>query len=163
MFIYNSFVYNSPKLEVFQILIWVFVIWYVYSLKWSLFNFTIHGFHFFFLKRKQMGQPMNLNFKINSGCCIVLVGWGCCNSRLAYEQQKCICYSSGGWKYKIKAPAWFCFNESPLPSSSFSSVQSLSHVRLCNSMNCSMPGLPVHHQLLEHTQTRVHWVGDAIQ
>ena len=30
-------------------------------------------------------------------------------------------------------------------------------------MNCSMPGLPVHHQLLEFTQTRVHWVGDAIQ
>ena len=30
-------------------------------------------------------------------------------------------------------------------------------------MDCSMPGLPVHHQLLEVTQTHVHWVGDAIQ
>ena len=30
-------------------------------------------------------------------------------------------------------------------------------------MNCSMPGLPVHHQLPEFTQTQVHWVGDAIQ
>ena len=30
-------------------------------------------------------------------------------------------------------------------------------------MNCSMPGLPVHYQLLESTQTHVHWVGDAIQ
>ena len=30
-------------------------------------------------------------------------------------------------------------------------------------MNCSMPGLPVHYQLLEFTQTHVHWVGDAIQ
>ena len=29
-------------------------------------------------------------------------------------------------------------------------------------MNCSMPGLPVHHQLPEFTQTHVHWVGDAI-
>ena len=28
---------------------------------------------------------------------------------------------------------------------------------------CSMPGLPVHHQLLEFTQTHVHWLGDAIQ
>ena len=28
---------------------------------------------------------------------------------------------------------------------------------------CSTPGLPVHHQLLESTQTHVHWVGDAIQ
>ena len=45
----------------------------------------------------------------------------------------------------------------------FSSVQSLSHVRLCDTMNHSMPGLPVHHQLPEFTQTYVHWVGDAIQ
>ena len=45
----------------------------------------------------------------------------------------------------------------------FSSVQSLSHVRLCDPMNCSMPGLPVHHQLPEFTQTQVHRVGDAIQ
>ena len=30
-------------------------------------------------------------------------------------------------------------------------------------MNCSMPGLPVHHQLPESSQTHVHWVGDAIQ
>ena len=46
----------------------------------------------------------------------------------------------------------------------FSSVQSLSHVRLfCDPMNCSTPGLPVHHQLPESTQTHVHYVGDAIQ
>ena len=34
---------------------------------------------------------------------------------------------------------------------------------LCNPMNHSMPGLPVHHQLPEFTQTHVHWVSDAIQ
>ena len=34
---------------------------------------------------------------------------------------------------------------------------------LCNTMDCSMPGLPVHHQLLELTQTHVHQIGDAIQ
>ena len=34
---------------------------------------------------------------------------------------------------------------------------------LCNPMNCSTPGLPVHHQLLEFTQTHVHRVSDAIQ
>ena len=34
---------------------------------------------------------------------------------------------------------------------------------LCNPMECSMPGFPVHHQLLEPAQTHVHWVGDAIQ
>ena len=45
----------------------------------------------------------------------------------------------------------------------FSSVQSLSRVRLCNPMNCSTPGLPVPHQLPEFTQTHVHRVSDAIQ
>ena len=34
---------------------------------------------------------------------------------------------------------------------------------LCDPMNCSRPGLPVHHQLLEFTQTYVHQVSDAIQ
>ena len=45
----------------------------------------------------------------------------------------------------------------------FSSVESLSSVWLCDPMDCSMPGLPVYHQLLELTQTHVHWVGYAIQ
>ena len=47
----------------------------------------------------------------------------------------------------------------------FSSVQSLSHVWLFVTpcMNRSTPGLPVHHQLPEFTQTHVHQVGDAIQ
>ena len=34
---------------------------------------------------------------------------------------------------------------------------------LCNPMNCSTPGFPVHHRHLEFTQTHVHWVRDAIQ
>ena len=34
---------------------------------------------------------------------------------------------------------------------------------LCDPMDCSTPGFPVYHQLLEFTQTHVHWVGDAIQ
>ena len=34
---------------------------------------------------------------------------------------------------------------------------------LCNPMNCSMPGLPVHHQLPEFTETHIHQVSDAIQ
>ena len=34
---------------------------------------------------------------------------------------------------------------------------------LCDPMNHSMPGLPVHHQLLEFTQTHIHRVNDAIQ
>ena len=49
----------------------------------------------------------------------------------------------------------------------FSSVQFSSVAQscptLCNPMNCSTPGLPVHHQLPEFTQTHVHRVSDAIQ
>ena len=48
------------------------------------------------------------------------------------------------------------------PSVQFSSVTQ-SCPTLCDPMNCSTPGLPVHHHLLEFTQTHVHRVGDAIQ
>ena len=53
---------------------------------------------------------------------------------------------------------------SPMPSFSvqFNSVTQ-SCPTLCDPMNRSTPGLPVHHQLPEFTQTHVHWVGDAIQ
>ena len=51
--------------------------------------------------------------------------------------------------------------------SAFSSIQFSSVAQLCptlcDPMNCSMPGLPVHHQLPEFTQTHVHRVGDTIQ
>ena len=49
-----------------------------------------------------------------------------------------------------------------LSSVQFSSVTQ-SCPTLCNPMNCSTPGLPVHHQLPEFTQTHVRRVGDAIQ
>ena len=46
----------------------------------------------------------------------------------------------------------------------FRSVQFISVApTLCDPMDCSMAGLPVHHQFPEFTQTHVHWVGDAIQ
>ena len=44
----------------------------------------------------------------------------------------------------------------------FSSVAQLCPT-LCDSMDCSMPGFPVHHQLPEFTQTHVHRVSDVIQ
>ena len=50
----------------------------------------------------------------------------------------------------------------PYTSVQFSSVAQ-SCQTLCNPLNRSLPGLPVHHQLPEFTQTHVHWVGDAIQ
>ena len=49
-----------------------------------------------------------------------------------------------------------------LASVQFSSVTQSCRT-LCDPMDCSTPGFPVHHQLPELTQTHVHWVGDAIQ
>ena len=55
-------------------------------------------------------------------------------------------------------PHLFCL----LHSVQFSSVTQ-SCPTLCDPMNCSTPGLPIHHQLPEFTQTHVHRVSDAIQ
>ena len=60
------------------------------------------------------------------------------------------------WQVEKKR-VFYCFY-----FSQFSSVAQ-SCPTLCNPVDCSMLGLPVHHQLLEVTQTHVHWVGDAIQ
>ena len=59
----------------------------------------------------------------------------------------------------------------PLPSSLFSISVRLLHfssvahscATICDPVDCSTPGLPVHRQLPEFTQTHVHWVCDAIQ
>ena len=77
-----------------------------------------------------------------------------------------------GWSNKYV----FCYNnkiifihtpETGSRPQRFSSVQFSSVTQLCltlcDPMNCSTPGLSVHHQLPEYTQTHVHWVGDAIQ
>ena len=52
-------------------------------------------------------------------------------------------------------------NITMVSSVQFSSVAQ-SCPTLCDPTNCSIPGLPVHHQLLEFTQTHIHQVGDAI-
>ena len=49
-----------------------------------------------------------------------------------------------------------------LPSVQFSSVAQ-SCLTLCNPMDCSTPGLPVHHEFLELAQIHIHPVSDAIQ
>ena len=61
-----------------------------------------------------------------------------------------------GWQRLTEAFCDFCVE------TQFSSVTQ-SCPTLCDSMNRSMPGLPVHHQLPEFIQTQVHWVSDAIQ
>ena len=58
-------------------------------------------------------------------------------------------------------PALNCGQTLPSEPLQFSSVRSLSCAQLF--VTHEQPGLPVHHQLLEFTQTHVHWVGDTIQ
>ena len=73
----------------------------------------------------------------------------------------------GRWSLRWSWPCLFescSFSWTHFPSIStdqFSSVAQ-SYPTLCNPMNCSTPGLPVHHQLPETTQTHVHWVRYAI-
>ena len=70
---------------------------------------------------------------------------------------------------RTKELKWYSnFREIPQTSPRISqAVQSSSvpqsYPTLCDPMDCSMPGFPVHHQLSEFTHTHVHWVGDAIQ
>ena len=58
-------------------------------------------------------------------------------------------------------------NSNPGWTPQFSSVQFSSIAQscptLCDPMDSSMPGFPVHHQFPEFTQTHIHWLGDAIQ
>ena len=58
--------------------------------------------------------------------------------------------------------SWMSVSFPRLSSVQFSSVSQLRPTP-CDPMNHSTPGLPVHHQLPEFTETHVHWVGDAIQ
>ena len=55
------------------------------------------------------------------------------------------------------------FNFQPDTTSIQFSSATQSCLTLCDPMDCSMPGFPVHHQLPELTQTHVHRVSDAIQ
>ena len=64
------------------------------------------------------------------------------------------------WKSKLQ---WDITSHRSEWSSVQFSLVTQSCLTLCHPMNCSTPGLPVHHQLLEFTQTHVHRVGDAIQ
>ena len=68
---------------------------------------------------------------------------------ISFEQRPCQPWirtlsQQGNWTWSVSSAGQSCLT-------------------LCNPMNCSTPGLSVHHQLLEYTQTHVHLLGDAIQ
>ena len=96
--------------------------------------------------------------EIHSYCCLLL-----------YSILSSLLYSIPLYKYIIYLPIllltgiWMIYSFRILWINPFRSDQSLSRVRLCNPMNCSTLGLPVHHQLPEFTETHIHWVSDATQ
>ena len=64
-------------------------------------------------------------------------------------------------RHRLRSQGYTSTSHDLYTSVQFSSVAQ-SCPTLCNYMNRSTPGLPVHHQLPEFTQTHVHWVSDAI-
>ena len=76
---------------------------------------------------------------------------------------RCVSYSKTAFSLRWYSQIFFCLITSTLKFNlQFSSVAQ-SCPTLCNPMNHSTPGLPVHYKLLEFTQPHAHRVGDAIQ
>ena len=90
-------------------------------------------------------------------------------SKETSQNKSYIYYVSSYRIYYSNSPSWYNEiylakeeNKAVTTSVQFSSVAQ-SCPTLCHPMNCSTPGLPVHHHLPEFTQTHVHRVSDAIQ
>ena len=88
------------------------------------------------------GLPYNYSLNVNS-----------CHLYCYFQNKRIGKFHSSHYQSTINFPYY---------SIQFSSV-ALWCPTFCDLMNHSMPGLPVHHQLPEFTQTHVHWVGDDIQ
>ena len=99
-------------------------------------------------------QPLGCSHSLHSGC-----------EELQDSGPRQLRYTWKEWFHWTQTPAspHIEKNTKFLNLRYLSSAQSLSCVWLCNPMDCSTTGFPVHHQLLELTQTPVHRVGDAIQ
>ena len=67
------------------------------------------------------------------------------------------------WSWRSQPPDFRLYYKATVIKTVSVSSVGQSCLTLCDPMNCSMPGLPVHHQLLEVTQTHVHRVSDGIQ
>ena len=100
------------------------------------------------------------NFWICFFFSLISLSWSPCDIKLLL-----ITVKTRGNHFKMKVCSYLLLNiklELSLNCIQFSSVAQ-SCPTLCDPMNRSTPGLPVHHQLPEFTQTHVHRVGDAIQ
>ena len=96
-----------------------------------------------------------------------VVTYGCESWTIKKAQHERIgAFEQWCWRRLLRGP-WTTRRSNQLLLKEISSVQFNSITQscptLCDPMNCSTPGLPVHHQLPEFTQTHAHRVGDAIQ
>ena len=108
------------------------------------------GYHWF-LKTLLYESGKSVVGKV-SGVAMIMEGWGVFFQ--TWNEPSVSWWTSSGELCK----GWCLFGK--FSSVHFSrSVMSASF----NPMDCSTPGLPVHYKLLELAQTRIHWVGDAIQ
>ena len=112
------------------------------------------------------GDPVSKESACNAGDPALILRWGRSsrggNGNPSQYSYLGIPMDRGDWQATVHEIARVG-HEWGLNLPAISSVQSLSRVQLCDPMNRSMPGLPVHHHLLEFTQTHVLRVGDAIQ
>ena len=106
------------------------------------------------LRNEKLNSQNNQNYKL---LCILQNILHTLNNNEWYNKE-CIAFLWYWLYWKFQS---FLFNIKRESLVQFSSVTQ-SCLILCNPVDCSMPGLSVHHQLLEFTQTHVHWVGDAI-
>ena len=94
----------------------------------------------------------------------------CC---MPQETQTGVCINVEGWDWEggskgkgyMSTYGWFALKFDRKQQNfvkQFNFVQSLSRVWFCDPMDCSTPGLPVHHQITEFTQTHIHRVNDTI-
>ena len=97
--------------------------------------------------------------------------WKAINSRESWKHQRGISHiNKRQWKSKtlFLIVLWYIpesmqnFQKTFYTSVQFSSVTQ-SFLTLCKPLDCSTPGLPVHHQLLKISQTHIHSISDALQ
>ena len=115
----------------------------------------------------QCPSPNKGQREVGGGSCASTIRHCKCMTRLLLPPLQASCH------LRLFAPAilseivspgfkWLTFRPPKRGLAQFSSVAQLC-LTLCNPVNHSTPGLPVHHQLPESTQTHVHWGSDAIQ
>ena len=114
------------------------------------------------LKSRDITLPINVH--LVKAMVFPVVRYGCESWTIKKAEHRRIdAFELWCWRRLLRVP-WTArrFNQSILKEISSVQLSRSSCPTPCDPMNHRTPGLPVHHQLPEFTQTHVHWVGDAI-